>query len=150
MRKWREIHSQDFLIICLFPPSLSISYIKNCHILSQNVKYGTFVANVTKKLNICAMGKNSGSNSLRGSSASLQARNKRWHCHSFTDWVHFWFQQLQSTAELSEKTRVLSENLLEGWRDEDKDKDIENDLVIKWLSETVDYSWLNEKLKLWH
>ena len=28
MRKWREIHSQDFLILCLFPPSLSISYIK--------------------------------------------------------------------------------------------------------------------------
>ena len=48
MRKWREIHSQDFLILCLFPPSLSISYMKNCHILSQNVKYGTFVANVTK------------------------------------------------------------------------------------------------------
>ena len=24
----REIHSQDFLILCLFPPSLSISYIK--------------------------------------------------------------------------------------------------------------------------
>merc|ERR1712002_1421197 len=53
-RKWREneemereIHSQYFLILCLFPPSLSISYIKNCHILSQNVKYGTFVANVT-------------------------------------------------------------------------------------------------------
>ena len=50
MRKYREIHSQDFLIICLFPPSLSISFIKNCHILSQNVKYGTFVANVTKNL----------------------------------------------------------------------------------------------------
>ena len=54
-RKWREneemereIHSQDFLILCLFPPSLSISYIKICHILSQNVKYGIFVANVTK------------------------------------------------------------------------------------------------------
>ena len=46
----REIHSQDFLILCLFPPSLSISYIKSCHILSQNVKYGTFVANVTKNL----------------------------------------------------------------------------------------------------
>ena len=35
-RKWREneekereIHPQDFLILCLFPPSLSISYIKN-------------------------------------------------------------------------------------------------------------------------
>ena len=27
--------------VTLFPPSLSISYIKICHILSQNVKYGT-------------------------------------------------------------------------------------------------------------
>ena len=58
MRKWREIHSQDFLILCLFPPSLSISYIKNCHILSQNIKYNTFVANVTKKLNIHDVKKN--------------------------------------------------------------------------------------------
>ena len=47
-RKWREIHSLHFLIFSFFPPSLSISYIKNCLILSQNVKYGTFVANVTK------------------------------------------------------------------------------------------------------
>ena len=76
-RKWREneemereIHSQDFLIFCLFPPYLSISYIKNCHILSQNVKYGTFVANVTKNLTYALWGNNSGSNSLRGSSAS--------------------------------------------------------------------------------
>jgi hypothetical protein len=44
MRKWREI----FLILPLYPPSLSISYIKICHILWQNVKYGIFVANVTK------------------------------------------------------------------------------------------------------
>ena len=44
MRKWRE----NFLILPLYPPSLSISYIKICHILSQNVKYGIFVANVTK------------------------------------------------------------------------------------------------------
>ena len=43
-RKWRE----NFLIISLYPPSLSISYIKICHILSQNVKYSIFVANVTK------------------------------------------------------------------------------------------------------
>ena len=50
MRKWREIHSLHFLILSLFPPSLCISYIKICHILSQNVKYGTFVANVTKNL----------------------------------------------------------------------------------------------------
>ena len=63
-RKWREneemereIHSQDFLILCLFPPSLSISYIKNCHILSQNAKYGTFVASVAKKLNMRAIRK---------------------------------------------------------------------------------------------
>ena len=38
MRKWREIHSLHFLIFSFFPPSLSISYIKNCLILSQNVK----------------------------------------------------------------------------------------------------------------
>ena len=44
MRKWRK----NFLILSLYPPSLSISYIKICHILSQNVKYGIFVANVTK------------------------------------------------------------------------------------------------------
>ena len=48
MRKWREIDSLHFLILSLFPPSLSISYIKMRHILLQNVKYGTFVANVTK------------------------------------------------------------------------------------------------------
>ena len=46
MRKWRE----NFLILPFYPPSLSISYIKICHILSQNVKYGCFVANVTKNL----------------------------------------------------------------------------------------------------
>ena len=39
-----------FSIVFLFPPSLSISYIKNCLILSQNVKYHIFVANVTKNL----------------------------------------------------------------------------------------------------
>ena len=38
----------NFLILTFFPPSLSISYIKICHILSQYVKYGIFVANVTK------------------------------------------------------------------------------------------------------
>ena len=51
MGKWREAHSLHFLIFSLFPPSLSISYVKNCLILSQNVvTYGTFSANVTKKL----------------------------------------------------------------------------------------------------
>ena len=44
MRKWREIYSLHFLIFSLFPPSLTIYYIKNCLILSQKV------ANVTKNL----------------------------------------------------------------------------------------------------
>ena len=66
MRKWRE----NFLILPLYPPSLSISYIKICHILSQNVKYGIFVANVTKNLPYVLRENNSGSNSLRESSAS--------------------------------------------------------------------------------
>ena len=52
-RKWREIHSLHFLIFSLFPPSLSISYIKNCLTLSQNVKCSTFVANFTKNLTRC-------------------------------------------------------------------------------------------------
>ena len=34
-RQWKEIHSLHFLIFPSFPPSLSISYIKNCLILSQ-------------------------------------------------------------------------------------------------------------------
>ena len=72
MRKWREIYSLHFLIFSLFPPSLSISYIKNCLILSQNVKYGTFVMNVTKKLTYALWESNSGSNSLWESSASCE------------------------------------------------------------------------------
>ena len=35
-REW-EIHSPHFLVLSLFPPSLSISYIIICQILSQNV-----------------------------------------------------------------------------------------------------------------
>ena len=31
MRKWRDIRSLHFPIFSLFPPSLSISYIKHCH-----------------------------------------------------------------------------------------------------------------------
>ena len=50
-----ERFTLHFLIFSLFPPSLSISYIKNCLILSQNVKHGTFVANVKKFM--CAMRK---------------------------------------------------------------------------------------------
>ena len=58
-----------FLPLSPFPPSLSISYIKMHHILLQNVKYGTFVANVTKISTYALWGNNSGSNLLRGSSA---------------------------------------------------------------------------------
>ena len=58
-----------FLPLSPFPPSLSISYIKMRHILLQNVKYGTFVANVTKISTYALWGNNSGSNLLRGSSA---------------------------------------------------------------------------------
>ena len=70
MRIWREIHSLHFLIFSLFLLSLSISYIKNYLILSQNVKYATFVANVTKNLSYALWENNSGSSSLRESSAS--------------------------------------------------------------------------------
>ena len=59
MSKWREIHSLHFLIFSLFPPSLSISYIKKCPIFSQNVKYSTFVAKVTKNLYYALRGNNS-------------------------------------------------------------------------------------------
>ena len=67
-RKWRE------WIFSFFTPSLSISYIKNCFILLQNVKYVTFVANVTKNLTLtyAPWENSSGSNSLRESSASCE------------------------------------------------------------------------------
>ena len=61
--------SHYFLPLSPFPPSLSISYIKMHHILLQNVKYVTFVANVTKISTYALWGNNSGSNLLRGSSA---------------------------------------------------------------------------------
>ena len=69
-RRWREIYSLHFLILSLFPPFLSISSMKICHILSQNINYGTFVTNGRKNLTYALWGNNSGSNSLRGSSAS--------------------------------------------------------------------------------
>ena len=50
MRKWGDIYSLNFIIFALFAPSLSVSFFKNCHIFSQNVKYDTFVANVTINL----------------------------------------------------------------------------------------------------
>ena len=52
-----------------FTLNISSFSVKNCHILSQNVKYGTFVANVTKISTYALWGNNSGSNLLRGSSA---------------------------------------------------------------------------------
>ena len=68
MRKWREIHSLHILIFSL-SPRLSMPF-KICHILLKNVKYGTCVANVTKNLTYALWENNSGSNSLRESSAS--------------------------------------------------------------------------------
>ena len=65
-----------FLPLSPFPPSLSISYIKMHHILLQNVKYGTFVANVTKISTYALWGNNSGSNLLRGSSAIRAGLNR--------------------------------------------------------------------------
>ena len=62
--------SLHFLPLSPFPLSLSISYIKIGHIMLQNVKYGTFVANVSQILTYELWGNNSGSNLLRGSSAS--------------------------------------------------------------------------------
>ena len=72
MRKWREIHFLHFLILSLFPPSLSISCIKNCLILSQNVKYDTFVA---KNLTYAQWENNFRSNSQRESSLSCEGLN---------------------------------------------------------------------------
>ena len=79
--------SLHFLPLSPFPHSLSISYIKICHILSQNVKYGTFVANITKILTYALWGNYSGSNLLRGSSAScagLHASNFKCSSLDFT------------------------------------------------------------------
>ena len=76
-RKWRENEEIEKDSLSTFPHSLcislslSISYIKICHILSQRVKYGTFVANVTKNLTYQVLGSNSGSNYLQGGSASF-------------------------------------------------------------------------------
>ena len=62
-----KIHSPHFLF---FPPYLCISNVQNCQILSQNVKYGTFVANVTKDWTTYTLWENNpGSNSLWESSA---------------------------------------------------------------------------------
>ena len=63
---WEKMQREwgNFLIFSLYPPSLSISYIKNCLILPQNVRYGTFVANVKKNLTYALWENNSGSNSL--------------------------------------------------------------------------------------
>ena len=49
-REWGNIERFTLYISSLFPPSLSISYVKICHILSQNLKYGI----LSQKLNIQA------------------------------------------------------------------------------------------------
>ena len=46
MRKWRENKEMERDSLSTFPHFLFISSL--CHILSQNVKYSIFVANVTK------------------------------------------------------------------------------------------------------
>ena len=74
MREGEEMERDSFSTFphSLFISSLSIHFrIKICLILSQNVKYGTFVANVTKTLTYALLGNNSGSNSLQGSSYVL-------------------------------------------------------------------------------
>ena len=66
---WR--YSLSTFLHFLFISSLSIHFLyKKLSHFSQNVKYDTFVMNVTKTLNVRAMRKKSGSNSLRESSAS--------------------------------------------------------------------------------
>ena len=52
LRKNEEMEGDSLSTVAhsLFPFPIS----KFCHIFSQNVKNGTFVANVTKKLNILA------------------------------------------------------------------------------------------------
>ena len=77
MRKWREIDFLHFLILYPFLPSFPISYIKIRHILLQNVKYGTFVANVTKISTYALWGNNTWSNLLRGFSASCAGLNRQ-------------------------------------------------------------------------
>ena len=71
MRKWREIRSLYFIIFSFFfSLSFHFHYIKNCLTLSQNVNYGTFVANVKKNLTYALCENYSGSNSLWESFAS--------------------------------------------------------------------------------
>ena len=56
-RKWRENEKMERGSLSTFSHFLFISSLTKMSILSQNVKYGTFVANVRKKLIICAMRK---------------------------------------------------------------------------------------------
>ena len=78
--------SLHFLPLSPFPHSLSISHIKVCYILSQNVEYGIFVANVTKILTYALWGNNSGSNLLRGSLASCAGLNQ-YTLKKFNPWT---------------------------------------------------------------
>ena len=77
-RKWRENEEMERewgngKRFTLYISSLSFHFqIKDCLILSQNVKYGTFVANVTKNLTYVLWGNISGSNLRQESSASCE------------------------------------------------------------------------------
>ena len=75
-RKWRENVEMERDWLSTFPHSLFISYIKICHILMQNANYGTFVANITKIITYALWGNTSGSDLLRGSSASCAGLTK--------------------------------------------------------------------------
>ena len=68
-------------LLSTFPHFFFISFLsihflyQNCHILSQNVKYGTFVANVTKNITYTLWENNSGSKWVPDSSASCAGLN---------------------------------------------------------------------------
>ena len=89
-RQWKEIHSLHFLIFSLFPPSLSISNIKKCLILSQNVKYVTFVGMSQKNLTYAPWENDPGSSSLRESSASRERLVFYMRIFGFLDMLTGW------------------------------------------------------------
>lgn len=72
-REWEYEEEMERDALSTFPHFLYISSLSNHFLyqkLSRNVKYGTFVAKNTKKLTYTQWENNSGSTSLRGSSAS--------------------------------------------------------------------------------
>ena len=102
-----------FLPLSPFPPSLSISYIKMHHILLQNVKYGTFVANVTKISTYALWGNNSGSNLLRGSSAIRAGLVRVWGGQGYPNKHHEHFKVIFSITreEIELPVKIGDKNL---------------------------------------